>query len=540
MFKMKRTVGCLVAIVLAVAMLMSLSGCSNSNKNSDSKVIISCIMFDVESVGHDEMWEFIEDKFNVEFEFISVTEDDFEEKTQLLIATNEMPDLMWLDLDESNFSTYANWVQQESFSPMPSLEELKEKYPNLYNLYTADNNYGDELMTINGLQYAHPCIRDNADVDFLSGMGWMYRRDWAKELGLYKENDIYTWDEWVDLCQAFIDKDPGGNGAKNIGMGTASYYFPSAFGVYQSSSEYGFGTFTLVNGNYQWTAAQDETLLGLKEAKKLWDNGLIWQDNFLGTSPDSYYTSGLMGMIFQNFTVGRYNTFLQTVKDDFPEKNAEDVCALAKVIGQDGTYWAKQSQCYYGVVTMSANISDEVKERWLTMLDWFVSKEGNLFIQYGIEGKDYEIVDGSVKCLWEESEDDPSILIDPYPDGARLFYECYVGAVDVSIAPPVIYSMQAIDAVNSQYKYMLDNAFIRRFDYQSSYISTPKKDAYPTLQTDMESKMAEIIVNGSAETLENEWNAWVSDKMPKVQEIIDELNVSIEDKPIEHIIKYAE
>ena len=525
------------AAMLLITCIFGLSACS---QRTIDKVVISCTMFDADQVGHDAMWEYLEEKFSVEFKFVAVTDDDFEEKNQLMISTNEMPDLLWLDLDESNFSSYASWVQEGCFAPMPSLEELKEKYPNLYAQYTAENNYGDELMTIDGVQYAHACIRDNADTDFLSGMGWMYRRDWAKDLGLYQEDDIYTWEEWVELCTAFVENDPGNNGIKNIGMGTASYYFPLAFGVYQTSSEYGFGTFTLENGEYKWTAAQEETMEGLLIAKKLWDDGLIWKDNYLGTSPDSYYTSGMMGMIFQNFTVSRYNTFIESVRENLLQEDPYDVCALAKVVGPDGTYWAKQSQCYYGAVVMSAEIAPEVKERWLTMLDWFVSAEGSRFIRYGIEGVDYRMNGDEVECLWPVSETNSSVQIDPYPSGSRLFFECYVGAPDPFAAPAVNYTQQVIDTVNDQYKFMIENAYIRRFDYESSYLSFEAKNNHSTLQADTENKMMELIVNCRYEDLETEWTAWVNEQMPYVVEILNGLNELVENKPKEHEIKLAE
>ncbi len=508
-------------------------------KKNNNRIVLSATMFNSELIGNDELWKYIEEKFNVEFDFIAVTEDNYIEKNQLLISSGNMPDLLWLDLDESNFSSYANWVKENSFSAMPSLEELKENYPNIYAQYTLENNQGDELMTIDGVQYAHPCIRDTANYDFLSGMTWMYRRDWAKELGLYKENDIYTWNEWVKLATAILEKDPGKNGKKNIGMGTASYYFPMAFGVYQESSEYGFGTFTLKNGKYVWTASQEETLDGLLTAKKLWDKGIIWKDNYLGESPDSFYTSGLMGMIFQNFTVSRYDSFVNSVKENLPDANVEDVCALAKVIGNDGTYWAKQSQSYYGSVVMSKKITKEKKEKWLEMLDWFLSEEGNLFMQYGIEGKDYEIKDGEIKVLWETNKNDSSKLVDPYPEGSRLFYEIYVGGVDTVVAPEVTFSSLSIENVDNHFNFLKEKAYIRRFDYESSYYSSETKDKNATLQTDTEEKMMELIVNSKYKNLSKEWNSWVKSKQKDVNKILEELNHSIENKPKEHSLKLA-
>lgn len=526
---MKKIISIIICCFMLSLSFMGLAGCSKK-----SGITITCTMFDATSVGKDDMWKYLEKKFNVNFEFIPVTDDNFEEKNQLLIATQQMPDLMWLDLDESNFSQYSSWVKQGCFSAMPSLSELQSLYPNIYAQYSQENNLGDELMTINGKQYAHPCIRDNADMNFMSGMGWMYRRDWAKSLNLYNENDIYTWDEWIELCTAFLNEDPGNNGLQNIGMGTASYYFPMAFGVYQTSSEYGFGSFTVKNGEYKWVAGEDETLQGLLETKKLWDNGLIWQDNYMGESPDSYYTSGRMGMLFQNITLSRFNSLRETTKVMQPNANVDDACALAKVIGPDGTLWAKQSQCYYGAVVMSSKIKSEVKEKWLEILNWLMGDEGSLFIKYGIPDVDYKIVDNKAVCLWPTSETDPSIQIDPYPSGSRLFYECYVGAPDANIAPSVNYNKKVIETYNNHMNFMKENAFIRRFDYESSYFSSTTKDSYSNLQSDTEDKMMQLIVNGKYNTLVSEWNAWVTSKRNKVDPIVVELNSLITNKPIEH------
>mgnify|MGYP001098585643 CR=1 FL=1 len=292
-------------------------------------------------------------------------------------------------------------------------------YPFLVDLLYV----GDELMTINGAQYAHPCLRNNPEYDYMSGMSWMYRRDWAKALGLYQEGDIYTWDEWVALNKAFVEQDPGGNGAgKTIGMGTELFYFPNAFGIYQPSAEYGYGAFSPKDGEYVWTAARPETLEGLMIAKDLYDQGIIWPDNPLGQTPDDTYKAGLMGSVFNNFDVGRVHSMRKALKENFPDIDENEAGALAFVIGPDGTMWCKQSQCYWGAVVMSANIGEAKMTRWLDMLDWMLSEEGTYFRAYGIEGTDWEYDENGEELLnyWFSGfypADDPRYTITVLQDG---------------------------------------------------------------------------------------------------------------------------
>ena len=124
-----------------------------------------------------------------------------------------MPDLMWMDLDETMFAEYANWSLQDMFEAYPTMEELEEKWPNIAEIYNRSENVGDELMTVSGKRYAHPVQRENPEYNFMSAMGWIYRRTGQSSWGCIRSDDIYTWNEWGELNRAFVEQDLGGNGA---------------------------------------------------------------------------------------------------------------------------------------------------------------------------------------------------------------------------------------------------------------------------------------------------------------------------------------
>ncbi len=500
------------------------------------KLSISSNVQNAEAVPGTALWDYFQQKFNVEIELIPLTFNERHEKARLWVSSGDMPDLMWMDLDESMFAEYANWVNQGMFQAYPSMDELEAKWPNLAAYYQLENNVGDELMTIDGKWYAHTMLRDNPEYNFMSGMSWMYRRDWAKKLNLYQEDDIYTWDEWVELNKAFIEQDPGENGAgKTIGMGTELFYFPNAFGVYQTSNQYGYGAFSPKDGKYEWTAARPETLEGLLVAKDLYDQGIIWPDNPLGQTPDESYKAGLMGSDFNNFTVDRVYSVRKALKENFPDIDENEAGALAKVIGPDGTLWCKQSQCYWGAVIMSANIGEAKMTRWMDMLDWMLSKEGIYFRAYGIEGTDWELAeDGTVKCLWPESTVLPGTQADPYPDNSRSWFNWYGGAaISAEDAPKVNYPQNYIDDTNEKFAFLRDNGFMRSFDYESSYLSAENKNKSGNFTTEVSDKMIELITTASKEELPQLWNDWIASMQDKVQPVLDELNSMIEDVPVE-------
>lgn len=499
------------------------------------KLTISSNVQNAEAVPGTALWDYFQEKFNVEMELIPMTFNERHEKARLWVSSGDMPDLMWMDLDESMFAEYANWVNQGMFQAYPAMAELEAKWPNIAANYNIESNVGDELMTINGAQYAHPCLRNNPEYDYMSGMSWMYRRDWAKALGLYQEGDIYTWDEWVALNKAFVEQDPGGNGAgKTIGMGTELFYFPNAFGIYQTSAEYGYGAFSPKDGEYVWTAARPETLEGLMIAKDLYDQGIIWPDNPLGQTPDDTYKAGLMGSVFNNFDVGRVHSMRKALKENFPDIDENEAGALAFVIGPDGTMWCKQSQCYWGAVVMSANIGEAKMTRWLDMLDWMLSEEGTYFRAYGIEGTDWEYDEnGEVKCLWPESTLLPGTQQSPYPDNSGSWFNWYAAGISNEQAPNVTYPEQYVEDTNYKYEFLRDNGFMRTFDYESSYLSAENKNKSGNFTTEVSDKMIELLTTASAEELPTLWNEWIASMEPKVQPVLDELNSMIEEIPTE-------
>ncbi len=507
--------------------------------NFDKHLTLTANVQNAEVQGADALWDYFADKFNVTIELIPMSFNERHEKARIWVSSGDMPDLLWMDLDEKMFAEYANWVRQGMFRAYP--DNIREAYPNIGANYNQDVNVGDELMTIDGQQYAHPCIRDNPEFSFMSGMSWMYRRDWAKTLNMYNEGDIYTWDEWVALNKAFVDQDPGGNGAgKTIGMGTEIFYFPNAFGIYQTSAEFGYGAFSPKDGQYVWTTARPETLEGLKIAKDLYDQGIIWPDNPLGQPPDDQYKAGLMGSDFNNFTISRVNGIRKALKENFPDIDETEAGALALVIGPDGTYWSKQSQCYWGAVCMSAKISDENMDRWLAMLDWLLSPEGMYFRAYGIPDVDYTLeADGTVKCLWPESKLYAGLQADPYPDNVRTWYNNYSGGIPMTVVPNVSTPEKVISDTNYKFQFLKDNGFMRAFDYGSSYLSAPNKDKSGNFVTETSDKMIELLTTASAADLPKLWEDWLKTMEPKVQPVLDELNSMIEDIPTEAAPKLA-
>ena len=85
------------------------------------KLTISSNVQNAEAVPGTALWDYFQEKFNVEMELIPMTVNERHEKARLWVSSGDMPDLMWMDLDESMFAEYANWVSQGMFQAYPAM-----------------------------------------------------------------------------------------------------------------------------------------------------------------------------------------------------------------------------------------------------------------------------------------------------------------------------------------------------------------------------------------------------------------------------------
>jgi hypothetical protein len=432
-----------------------------------------------------------------------------------------------MDLNENLYTEWLQWIDGGLFKAYPKdlggREAIKA---------TFDQMIGDEMLTVNGELYALPCMQDSASYDFQVSQGFAYRADWAEKLGMRKPDDNYTWDEFVDLLKAFIEKDPAGNGeGKTFGMAAPQWYFPDCFGIWQLQHPV-WGTeepsFLAMDGRYVWAPAQENFIEGLVIAKKLFDDGVIWQDNVVDTNSSMYkdlYVAGQMGAIVDNLTAGNLNTMRNQMAKADASLDREKCYVIAKVAspGRQNEYWQKESPCYWSATSMSSNVTDDQMNRYLDIFNWILTEEGKNFKLYGLENIDYtKNNDGSINLLWEK--DDNGLYLDPYPSGSRSFYTRMKlsGAEDAftNVALPEMDRRDAKDGMD----FYFTKGTVRHLDYNLFYTSTPNKDRLGLFIEEVKAKLIEVMSTTTSDTVEQTWRDWLTTMTPKVQPVLDDLN----------------
>lgn len=476
----------------------------------------------------DALWNYYTDKFNFTVDWVPLQYAERFDKLRIWIATDDLPDVVWIGLNDVIYSEYITWMNSGMFAEVPSLDA----YPNIQAMYDQEAMLGDELCTFDGKLMSLPAMRDSASYDFMINMGIGYRADWAEKLGMRNEGDVYTWEEFMNLLQAFIEQDPGGNGAGNTyGLCTRMGYFPDILGIWQTNptpwtfEEPGY---IEMDGQYVWYPSTDAYIEGLKIVKDLYDRGIIWPDNVIDSSETLYrelYVAGQMGAMAQNLSLG----FVSQVRDDMlkvdPSLERDKVYAIAKISnpGTEDEFYQHAVASYWSCVAFSLKATDAQKDRFLATQDWNLSPEGLNLGLYGLEGTDFTVNDdGSINLLWEK--DEAGTYVDPYP--FREYYTRLSVYDNAANFTNVSKNPQDVEDVRSAMDWSVENIGdkVKVLDYVQTYTTTPNKDKLGTFTAQTKAKVIDLIANSTLETIEAEWQAWIDEMMPQVQPVLDDLN----------------
>ena len=474
----------------------------------------------------DALWNYYTDKFNFTVDWVPLQYAERFDKLRIWIATDDLPDVVWIGLNDVIYSEYITWMNSGMFAEVPSLDA----YPNIQAMYDQEAMLGDELCTFDGKLMSLPAMRDSASYDFMINMGIGYRADWAEKLGMRNEGDVYTWDEFMNLLQAFIEQDPGGNGAGNTyGLCTRMGYFPDILGIWQTNptpwtfEEPGY---IEMDGQYVWYPSTDAYIEGLKIVKDLYDRGIIWPDNVIDSSETLYrelYVAGQMGAMAQNLSLG----FVSQVRDDMlkvdPSLERDKVYAIAKISnpGTEDEFYQHAVASYWSCVAFSLKATDAQKDRFLATQDWNLSPEGLNLGLYGLEGTDFTVNDdGSINLLWEK--DEAGTYVDPYP--FREYYTRLSVYDNAANFTNVSKNPQDVEDVRSAMDWSVENIGdkVKVLDYVQT--TTPNKDKLGTFTAQTKAKVIDLLANSTGDTIEADWRAWIAEMMPQVQPVLDDLN----------------
>ena len=195
----------IIAIILVFASILS-SCASQPTKNETTNKNISdkTVTYSLFAPGWqvytgkpaDRMWQVIEKKFNVKFNFIGAPE-GWLEKFSSLVNSGQVPDAFFYLTDQGAYKTY---VENDIVLPLDSVVDNGTPYLN--KLLQTDQFVNTK---INNKFYFMPLGAPD-------GVGLFVRRDWMEKLNI---KDPSTMDELALMFRRFTEEDPDGDGKAN-------------------------------------------------------------------------------------------------------------------------------------------------------------------------------------------------------------------------------------------------------------------------------------------------------------------------------------
>lgn len=411
-------VGCM-SVLLS---LLSLSGCGKTTGGKDKYDKEGRLILNLKNVyfetwdGVDTYTEVINKKFNVKITPSNYDYASWDEMVNTAINGNNLTDAIHFNLKAYNFgSTYEKWVQNLMLKALP---DDMSKWPNLEQMLNNVSNI--DALKINGKLYGIPVMNDivNTDKDF-SNFTYVYRRDWVKAIDkmnenkagytpLYKEGDVYTWDEFNRLVNALLINIDTVSGSKQASvMVDESWGFPSITNFYKDVPH----CFTKDETGKAINAfTSDKYIAGLEKSKQFVSNKYYSQDqfNFVANKAKELYLGGQAAILYDNYSLANYITLRKSFKKNQKTVDVNDGTALLKIKDPNGYYALEGTENWFSMTMFNYDISDTKLNKILDILDYLLSEEGTKLAIYGIEGYDYTIQDGKIvlsETGWEKGSD---------------------------------------------------------------------------------------------------------------------------------------
>lgn len=256
-----------------------------------------------------------EEQTNIHIEWIEIPASGWEEKVNIMLASNDLPDAFFGNVDVISNS--------EVFVP---LDEYVETYgANIQEMFSVDTHLKSAVTAYDGKMYCLPTGRSDpantVDVALWINTGWL------EKLGLAVPTTI---DEFYNVLVAFRDGDPNGNGiADEIPLGSMTGTvtgLEALLGVF-GAMDYEEYVWQKEDGTVVFGASEDAYLKGLQWLNKLYTDKLIDAECFTMTNAE--YTAK-----FQNKDM-LYGCYFAWMNDSYDPRYSEGFVALMPLKASD-------------------------------------------------------------------------------------------------------------------------------------------------------------------------------------------------------------
>ena len=474
----------------------------------------------VEGVDYnaDEISQHFAEKFNIEWDPIGLTWDNWAERIRIWINAHDMPDFVMWDF---NFGDYVNYVDQGLIRQLPG--DFRTRWPNMGRVFDT-SVVGPVLEERMGGAHMIPRIIyfDKPTDPFVAHQNLYIRQDWAREVG-FEVRDAYSARDLMDFARLLQVADPVGNSRTipiDMNINALASVFVGPFNP--NFAHYYRGA----DGRFHWGPASEGTLEGLRLYSQAFREGLINPDFFALRNNEEIanFQSGVSGVIFhQGFGRGMKLLFDRYYLGTEGRDPRNDI-HMSILLGDDGHHHIRENTNFWTASIFSPQMEDHRFERLMDVLEYASTEEGQNLIRMGFEGRDWERdAAGEITILREMDEQGNFINLDRlYPSLNPLWNNLTILPDDFGLRDP---GMDAdireivIDRFNLKQRLGGDVGTVVPIDWDMFFFTSP---AFERTRFNFGEEFARLVTMDG--DIEVNWRNWVNEQMPMVQMVLDEMN----------------
>ena len=220
-----------------------------------------------------------EEKLGIKFDYIwTCPSSEFEQKVNVAIASDELPELMCIKYDQ--------FYRLAAAGKLADITSAFDKYAgkSVKKCMTEiANGDGLKMDTFEGKLYG---IGNPPGYNLGGHMLW-FRDDWLANVGATAPK---TWDDVINLMYSFAKKDPNKNGKPTYGLGISKSLWDAGTGLEGFFAAYGaYPTIWVKNGDkLEYGAIQPAAKDALAKLQQLYKDGVIDKEFSIKGDWDNY------------------------------------------------------------------------------------------------------------------------------------------------------------------------------------------------------------------------------------------------------------
>ncbi|GHU90616.1 sugar ABC transporter substrate-binding protein [Spirochaetia bacterium] len=486
-----------VIVVSLLAAVFCLGGCKGKSQGAGSsagnadagnsfaeKIELSVAMwgigeaFNDPNAKNDTIYNALSEKFNVTIKPIQVTWNDWQEKSRIWAASDQLPDLFIADAPAGQYNT---WATQGVIKALP--DDLS-KFPNIQAVMAQPSV---KPLAVDGKFYKFPRMTYATANDWVNDRNIIYRKDWLKQAGY--DHQPQSFEEFVEMSKKVMAQHPGA-----VGISSHHHEYLAIFmlGIYPEGGKR--NVWAKEDGLWKPNYATRGFAQGVAQLRTLYKEGILDPD-FALLKDEEGVAKYMNGKAFGVLSGTVRWSYEEAWKAANPGITAEEAIGFMDIWpAPDGNRYYFSETPYWSETMFNGKLSDKKMERALYLLDYMYSDEYQVQKANGVEGVDFTIDNGAYVSLLPEGES----LGKKYPITNSMGslsawggWLPYVGKQVISTDPYVAYT-DRLNIENLNYKKA--TAKPMPVNYDIKLMSTPAKDKASSLDIDSTTDTVRVIM----------------------------------------------